>query len=425
MEALVILLAELLWAPLIAALIFFVNFALLIISLLLELCFWLFTRNVPGNGAARRRGRYRFLRSMRISALTGIVLMAAALLAVNFIFLDRAARGVLAEVGRRTHTELDFKAVSGNIFTGSFAFAGLTAKRQSETKSSFDLHAQRLTADLDLWTLFVRPISFESVTVDHVTGAIRRPERRKKEDGAAEDKLKPKRKFLIRDLTLTNVDIALSKGAIAPVSVALSSVKAAHFRSNFAIFDTLFRSDLAGRVDGHDISVVTEPAGIGRLTRWQMPDLPADTLNRIVTRPPVGWLRDGTLNVSVDDSWQLNAADDIHMDWQVKMQGVRAQAGQDAGIIEKALALPVAGYINRKSGNLDLRFTLVVNEKQFENMSSIDASVLWAVMSRSMRKAMGLSTGAEEEGKPKSGIGRAIEGVKRFFGRKREPANTD
>ena len=85
--------------------------------------------------------------------------------------------------GKRTHTELDFKTVSGNIFSGTIIFEDLHARRASETRSSFDLKAGRLHADIDPWTLVFRPISFRSLSVETVSGTLRQPERRKRPGG--------------------------------------------------------------------------------------------------------------------------------------------------------------------------------------------------------------------------------------------------
>jgi hypothetical protein len=435
MEALVILLAELLGAPIIAALVFFATLVLLAFSLLLGLLRRVFPRDgdrdesrarYPDRRFALRQRRSRILGWMRASAFATLGLMVAALLAANFLFLDPLAERVLAAAGRHTNTEIAFTSIAGNIFTGEFALTGVKAKREATAKSSFDLAAHRLTVDIDLWTLLARPVTFETVIVEGVTGSIRSPERRKRTGAPGDVKLKPKRKFLIRDLALSDVAIALSKGENAPVAVVLNSVKTTGFRSNFAVFDTLFRSDVIGTLDSRELVIATEPAGIGRITRWRIPDLPADTLSRIVTRPPAGWLREGTLNVSVDDQWQLNDRNEIHMDWRVRMQGVRAEARADAGLIEKTMAAPVAGYIKAKDGNLDLNFTLVVNEPEFENMSSIDAGVLWSVISRSMAETMGLGGGEEEPAPAEtSRTSKAIDAVKRLLRGKRKEADAE
>jgi hypothetical protein len=59
-------------------------------------------------------------------------------------------------------------------------------------------------------------------------------------------------------------------------------------------------------------------------------------------------------------------------------------------------------------------------------MSSIDASVLWSVMSRSMREAMGLG-GGEEEAAPAetSRTSKAIDAVKRLLRGQRKEADAE
>jgi hypothetical protein len=434
MEALVILLAEFLSGPLIALVALLAEVVLFLLSFLLDLALWLFFRK-RGTPTGVKEGerqeparRSNIPRRMRTIALAGFALSLGGLLLVNFVFFEPTARWVLAQVAKRTHTELDFKAVSGNIFSGTIIFEDLHARRSSETRSSFDLTARRLHADIDPWTLVFRPILFQSLAVETVSGTLRQPEKRKPAGGKTvssdDEKIKARRTFHVQDLTLKDVNIMLSKGDNALVAVSLTSVSSAPFRSNYALFDTLFRSNLTGKIDGRDISISTQQSDGGRLTQWRMPDLQAATVSRFVTRPPVGWLRDGTLNVSVDDRWRLGIGADIDMDWNVQMQNVRAEAGEEAGLMEKTFALPVTGYINSKNGNVDLRFKLVINENKFENMSSLDASFLWDVFLQSMTKAIGIGTSDKPEA-IRQGVDKAIEGFKGFIDKRRKQSDTN
>jgi hypothetical protein len=436
MEALVILLAEFLSGPIIALVALLAELVLFLFSFLLDLALWLFFRKRSAAAGVRDGGerqepdrRSNVPRRMRTIALAGFALSLGGLLLVNFVFFEPTARWVLAQVAKRTHTELDFKAVSGNIFSGTIIFEDLHARRSSETRSSFDLTARRLHADIDPWTLVFRPILFQSLAVETVSGTLRQPEKRKPAGGKTvssedDEKIKARRTFHVQDLTLKDVNIMLSKGDNAPVAVSLTSVSSAPFRSNYALFDTLFRSNLTGKIDGRDISVSTQQSDGGRLTQWRMPDLQAATVSRFVTRPPIGWLRDGTLNVSVDDRWRLGIGADIDMDWNVRMQDVRAEAREEAGLMEKTFALPVTGYINSKNGNVDLRFKLVINENKFENMSSLDASFFWDVFLQSMTKAIGIDTSDKPEA-IRQGVDKAIKGFKGFIDKRRKQSDTN
>ena len=440
MEALVILLAEFLTAFIILAIVLIAEIAVVLLTLLFHFLVWLISgrrgaaspSQAPSDPAKlgwreRLQSWGGISRPVRNVALIGFALTVGGLVLVNTFFFEATVRQAIAMVGKRTGTELEFKSVSGSFFTGRFAFEDIRARRVSETKSSFDLQARSLNADMELLTLIDRPIAFKSLSIDTVSGTFRQPERRKKgargKGGNSAELIRAKRKFRIENLTLSNVEIALSRGDGAPVAISLKSVASAPFRSNFAVFDTLFRSNVTGQIDGHDITIATQETDRGRVTQWRMPDLPAASVSRFVTAPPIGWLREGTLNVSVDDRWAMGAAADIEMDWNIRMQGVRAEPREAAGLMERAVALPTIAYIKSRDGNVDLRFKLVMNESQFENMSSLDAGALWDTLKRSIAKSIAGGTGGESKGVQR-GIDTVVEGFRGFLDKRRKPDAT-
>jgi hypothetical protein len=435
MEALVILLAEFLLGFIAPAVLLAAEIVALLIGALAELLGMLLFRRrrkkAPAQAAAfapegaaiaaPRPSGWRPRRLMKAS-LVALVLTVGGLVLVNTLFFEPVLRQVVALVAKRTKTEIAFASASGNFFTGRVTFADISAKRASDTRSSFDLKARRLDADLDLWSLIARPIRYEALAIDGVTGTMHQPER-KRPTGAeaeAEAQIRAKRRFRAETLTLSNVEIALSRGPNAPVAVSLTSATSAPFRSNFAIFDLLFRSNVTGRLDGHDITIVVKEVENGRITQWRTAALPAATVSRFTTKPPIGWLREGTLTINVDDRWTLAEKADIDMDWNIRMQGVRAEPHDDASLRARALALPVLKYIEAKDGNLDLRFRLLLNESQFENMVSLDASDLWSALTRAMARSIADSTGQRVDS-VKEGIGNAIDRFKGFLDRKRKP----
>lgn len=420
MEALVILLAEFLTAFLVPALVLAAEVAGVVLSLLLELVVWLcFGRRRSAAPAPKGPPAGAPKRSWRDTLQGWAALTVGALALANTLLFEPTVRLILAAVGQATRTELAFKSVSGDLFAGRLAFEEISARRASDTKSSFDLKARNLSLDLDLLTLLDPPIVFQAVSADTVTGTFRQPEK-KRGVGIGGGRIEARRKFRIEQLTLTDIDIALSGIEGAPVAIALKSVTSAPLRSNFAVFDTLFRSNVAGQVDGHDISISTQRTDGGRVTQWRMPGLPAATVSRLVTRPPIGWLREGVLNVSVDDRWTLGEQATIHMDWNIGMNGVRAEVGEYAGLIERTLAVPIANYINARGGNVDLRFKLAMDESQFENTASLDAGDLWNVLLGSMASSIAAGTG-EETNEVRGALDKAMEGFKGFLDRRRKP----
>jgi hypothetical protein len=443
MELLVILLAELLVVLFVPAVALTVELAALLIGLSIELATWLLLGKrraapppstiSPAATASRWRetaGAFKgwngMLRVVTAVALAGIVLTVGGLVLVNTVLFDPVVRRVVGLVAKRTGTELEFKSVSGNLFTGRFAFEDITARRVSDAKGSFNLKVASLSGDIDLPTLLIGPVFFRRLSVDTVGGTFHDPEKRKASDNVQDDdgRIRTKRRFRIEDLTLRNVDVALSKGDGAPVALSLKSVSSMPFRSNFAVFDLLFRSNVAGQIDGHDISISTRDADGGRITQWRMPDLPIASVRHLVAKPPIGWLREGTLTVSVDDRWALGRQAEIDMDWSIRMRGARAEARKEGGLLEQAFALPIVSYINSKDGNLDLRFKLVMNERQFEDMVSPDAGVLWETVVRSMSRAIATGAGKKTEEVARD-IDAAVKGFKGFLDKVRKPPGSE
>jgi hypothetical protein len=433
MEALVILLAEFLMVFVVPAIVLAVEIAAVFIGLLLGLATWLLSArggaaSRPGTVSSavsegeetagkRRSGIFRLITAV---AFAGLVLTIGGLVLVNTLFFEPAIRHVVGLVAKRTGTELEFKSVSGNLFTGRFAFEDISAKRVSDTKRNFDLKVSGLNGDVDLRTLLIGSISLDRLSVDTVSGTFHQQAKTANVHEAG--RIRAKRRFRIENLTLRDVDVTLSNGDSAPVALSLKSVTSTPFRSNFAVFDLLFRSNIAGQIDGHEISISTRSTDGGRITQWRMPDLPVASVSGFVTRPPIGWMREGTLSVSVDDRWVLAKRAEIDMDWNIRMLGVRAEPREGASVLERTIALPINDYINSKGGNIDLRFRLVMNENQFEDLLSPDAGVLWNSVVRSMASAIATGTGrsTDEVG---HGIDTALKGFKGFLNKARKPAN--
>ena len=174
------------------------------------------------------------------------------------------------------------------------------------------------------------------------------------------------------------------------------------------MFDLLFRANVSGRIDGRAITISTQPATNAdassqeRLTQWRMPDLQADSVSRLVGRPPVGWLKDGTVAVDLDVHIQeglprLSQKTDMRLDWNVQMRGIHVRLAEEAGLVERGLALPVIGYIKAKSGDVDWAFKLAMRQEQFENMTSLELRALWSTVLDSMRASIARRLGRQAD----------------------------
>ncbi len=431
MEALIILLAEFLIVPIVLSVSIVAVTLVVFIMNIFEVFFLLLgAKNLAGKIPKLTKREDKSVPpkkpsgfiTIKWASLSLFALLIGTVLVVNFLLFDPTAKWLLAKVGQRKDMEVNVAKVSGNLFSGKFDFHDLKVKRESEIKNSFDLKTESVSLDIDIWSLIFRPVTLEHLIVKNVKGDIRQPDIRKDPKNSNRNKIKTKRIFIVKRYRLEDADVSLSKGANPPVQVSLNKAEndPHHpLRSQYAIFDLLFRSNVSGSIDGNKISIGSSGTENARVTKWDMMNLPVAPISRIVTKPPIGWFKDGVIDVKVEDKWRLNEKAEIKFDWHLNMRGVKVVIPENANSIQKTLAKPIASYINNKEEDIDLRFKLIMDEKQFESASSLDVSDIGTALAKGLAKAIADRTDNKIED-VKKGISDTVKGFKSFLDKRRQ-----
>ncbi len=448
MELLVILLGEFLLFPFIAAIGALVNLVATLIGGVFELAFCLISSTgkekseAPKSNIVRPKTTFPLKVVTRVSG-TLFLIVIVFLFAVNTFLFEPTARFLISKIEDKTNIEISFSSVDGNVFSGELALAGLNAQRQGHEKLDFDISAQKVRLNIDIFSLLSNPIAIEALAVDGVRGnitdkikqkdvnsqgkfevaigrfkfGVKDNDNNQTETDAPLKKLKAKKAFVIKDLAVNDIEIGVYKNDKEPLVLALNKIHSAPFRSEYAVFDTFFRSNIEGSLNSHKIIISTEEVGDGRNTKWHLDDFPVSLIKSYVHKAPFSWLESGSIDVLVEDKWQYGENAEIEMDWSLQLKGVGAKAPEDASVVSKAIALPIVNYINNRDDDVDFRFALVMNEKQFESTSSLDASGLWDAVINSLSKKMATVTGSKKE-EIKHGIESGVQGFKNFFNKK-------
>ncbi|TQV78960.1 hypothetical protein [Denitrobaculum tricleocarpae] len=443
MELIIILLGEFLLFPVITAIGALVNLLAGVVGLTFELT--LFTASSSGKkktqvpAPARPKRKFPFRIAARIAGASFIVVLAL-LVAVNMFLFEPTAHFIASKVQDKTKMEISFSSVSGNVFSGRLKLEQLQVQRENHAQLDFDISVQSASLDIDVFSLLSNPISIETLAVNGVKGAIwhkaeqrdaslDRPDEPGKSGIGPKDgneveenlpirRLEAKKAFVINDLAINDVELDVHKNSSEPISLALNQIQSAPFRSNYAVFDTFFRSNIEGSLSGHEITISTEETDGGRKTRWKLDNLPVNLINSYVRKAPFSWFRSGTIDILVEDEWQRRENAEIEMDWNMLLKGVVVEAPEDASLLSKALAYPLANYINEREDDVDLRFSFVMNEKQFENTLSLDAAGLWDAALDALSKKIADLAGRKKE-EIKQGVEGGIQGFKDFLDKKR------
>ncbi|MGH1402858.1 MAG: hypothetical protein ACRBDL_01295 [Alphaproteobacteria bacterium] len=452
MELLVILLGEFLFFPVIAAIGAFVNLVAGLLSLMLELLLCAIPSSgrekVKASGAVSTHKKTVFPFKVISRVAGGLFLTVLILLfSVNTFLFEPTVRFIVSKVEENTKMEVSFSSASGDILSGAVKFTSLHIQRENDEAFDFDILAQSTSFDVDVYSLLSNSIVIENLIVEGVKGeawdkakqkevgsqkpnnkfeagigdfkfGIELKDGNKIEDDVPPRKLEAKKKFIISDLHINGVRLDIYKNDKEPLVLALDKIHSAPFRSQYAVFDTFFRSNIEGSLNNHKITISTKDVGDGRNTKWHLDNFPVTLIKSYVHKAPFSWFERGSIDVLVEDKWQYGDNAEIEMDWRMQLKDVVVKAPVDASVISKALASPVVSYINKRSGSADFRFSLVMNEKQFESTSSLDASGLWDAAINALSKKMSAVTGKKKEA-VKTGVENGIQGFKSFLNKKR------
>jgi len=307
------------------------------------------------------------------------------LVAINFLFLKPVGNWALAKLEQRTGIEVIASDISGNLFTGTFRFTGLTAKRESNDKSNFDLKVAEVAGDLQMSTLVFGTPVFEMLSVKDVSGRF---DVKKRDRNSKSRKIRARRNFIIRHMMISNVGLQLYNAEDEALDLRITSVESRPLRSKYAVFDLFFRSNVSGVLAGQKLEIRSAPSEGGRNTTWKIDQLPISVLGHFSDAPVISWLEEGTLDIDVTDSWKVTDRAAIDMDWRLLVHGVKMQVPADARLAQKTIFIPVQKYLNGRDKPVDISFSLVMNEKQFEGAASLEAANLWATVKDGFIKAL-------------------------------------
>lgn len=316
------------------------------------------------------------------------------LVAINFLFLKPVGNWALAKLEPRTGIEVIASGISGNLFTGTFRLTGLAAKRESSEKSSFDLKVAEVSGNLAMSSLLFGTPRFDALSVNGVSGRF---DVRKRDKNRKPKKIKTRRDFIIDHMMISDVALQFYNAKNEALDVSLTSVESMPLRSNYAVFDVFFRSNISGTLAGRPLEIRSAPTDAGRATTWKIDQLPVSVLGHFSDAPVISWLEQGTLDVDVTDSWKMTDRAKSNMDWRLLANGVKMQVPADAGLMQKTVFIPAQKYLNGRDKPVDVSFSLVMNEEQFEGAASLEAANLWATVRDGFIKALALKYRAAGE----------------------------
>jgi hypothetical protein len=283
--------------------------------------------------------------------------------------------------------------------------------------SEFDITIQDLQADIDLSAVWQRRLAFQSVTARGVRGDYSRidPE---------SDQL-PRRGFVVQQLVIEDAQLTwhdvTQPNRLIPLSIEVDSLETAPFRSQWAAFDVLFRTNASGRIGGGPFRIATREIADGRETRWNAQGLPV-SLAGAYLGGPFTWIAEGTFDVNVVDRWTIPEEElDIEMDWKLVLRDIQADLPDDLPGSAQAVAGPVVKYLNEHPREVPLAFSVTINRREFSGRMSPPLEFLARIVAEAATNELSDRLGIDKQALRDTGR-HVWEGVKDFLDRRRLPA---
>jgi len=324
------------------------------------------------------------------ASVLGLLIVAVAL--ANWVFFDAIVRWQLAGVQKKTGIAVTFDSAGGSLWKGVFELEDVELKRPRHETSQFDLTAQRFTIDLSTIDLVFLEAVFERVEVEGLRGTYDRV--------GLPDRLEPRKRFEIGRLDVGDAAVRIRDHTRGPdvfeAELQVDSLVAEPLRSDWAVFDVLFRSNTRGRINGQAFSIAMEEIPDGRQTRWQGDALPVELMASYLGGP-LEWIKSAKVDVDATDRWQLGDSTEIEMHWKVVLRDVEAEVPADASRATKAIAGPAVAYLNKKSLRLPLEFDVVIDRNRFHFAASPETAKLGRTIGDALAGELGRLVGLKPE----------------------------
>lgn len=291
----------------------------------------------------------------------------------SYVFFQPILRYVMDFASEKAGMSVEYAQASGSLLGGHVVLEGLELSRVHESGLAFDLKIERAEADVSLGSLIGSTPTLILGQVNGMAGTITPPLPKEEK----KDLPKQRRPFRAELFAIENVELQITPRQEEPYAVLIERAQVAPFRSEFAVFDLLFRSNMTAQIADQSLIVETqEITENGRETRWAFEDVDAVQLKRILPKAPLTWVDEGRITISVSDKWSLSEGF-VDMDWRIATTGMRTSAPEEAGAAERVLAAGLHKYVERFGGDVDFQYRLELAPDDMAQLRDGNLDAFW------------------------------------------------
>ncbi|MFV8749969.1 hypothetical protein ACNOYE_05435 [Nannocystaceae bacterium ST9] len=384
MDALFVIVAELLLLPL-----------LLWILILVELVLGTLGTAV-GIVMGRRRPsdlvRHQWLR-LRRRLVWSLLLASVALVLVDLVFFEALVNVVLGSIDDREDLDVRHAHAEGSFILGRIEIDHLEISGArgdlADPSARFELDIEKLIIDIDTGALLTATFAVEELSLDGVRGSYDRlrraaPEREREQPG-------PAREFRLDRLHVGELALAVRDHGGAQVrelELELDELDIGPLRSDHAAFDALYRSRGRGSIAGIEFEMAShEVDGAPQMT-LEIHDMPLAELGAPIERA-AGVRAGGSADLVMVDRYHAEASPpELEIDVTLTLREFELHAGERATLATKMmleLAGDALGVLGRE---FPVAFELRIGEDELAGSRNLSESGIGERISDAIASAL-------------------------------------
>ncbi|HJQ80517.1 MAG TPA: hypothetical protein VJ828_11205 [Lacipirellulaceae bacterium] len=353
------------------------------------------------SGSSRLRLWLRFLTAPTIAywsrwlalAAGGLIVTVVAIPALNVLLFEHCLRLALRGVEQSHGIVVTYQAAEGDWLKGRAELREARLQRQGHGISEFDLTVDRLYVDADAGKVISGEFAIESVVVSNVRGRYTKIGKRDRAKSRRQD-------YTIDRLTIDDAKFEFVDRSRPPrvmsVPMKLTSLEVDNYRSRWALFDVLFRSQTRGTIYGRPFEITSRATADAHESVFKVADLPLELVGQRV-RAPLGGRVDGFVDANIRTTWQDESTD---LKMHCSLLAHNFTLYMPNGPLQRAAGSAMASRVPR---TMPMEFDLVMNESSFDGQTSLLATgILESIGNEASRQRRPVSS------RPRNGVDRAF-----------------
>ena len=314
------------------------------------------------------------------------IALGASLLAIACLdrfWFEATVRWLLERGERKSGVAVEYRGVTGSLWTGELRFTGLRVRRAGDVPTRYEIGVENALVDVSVIAALTGRRHFDRIELHSMRGDY---ERVKKPDPAA--LASP---FRVNELVADGIDVVVRDQVRTDLPfrarLQLDELRIRPLRSEQIWFDALFRGRAKGSIDGAAFEILTWERVEGRETNWRITGLPALTARAYLG--PLGRLvRGGSLDLTVRGPWTVGEWIRVDTRWRCAFKDL--EIGRERNDTPTALERKLGDFLSARAKDLTLEFALPVSEELFVGQVAFDALPIFAGLASAIADKLGV-----------------------------------